>query len=104
MSPKPILSRLRGRCRAKRGGGTPSRPRSTTACPDSALRTMDKVPEARLRGLMAAIVGFELEVLAWRPTLKLSQNMPAGERERVAEALDAQGSTAMARLMRTLAA
>lgn len=66
--------------------------------------TMDKVPEARLRGLMAAIVGFELEVLAWRPTLKLSQNKPAGERERVAEALDAQGSTAMARLMRTLAA
>lgn len=64
--------------------------------------TMDEVPAARLRAMIGAIVGFELEVLAWRPTLKLSQNKPAEERARVADALEASGSVAMARLMRTL--
>lgn len=65
--------------------------------------TMDDVPEDKLRGLLAAIVGFELEVLAWRPTIKLSQNKAAEDRARVAVALEAQGSAAMAQLMRTLA-
>mgnify|MGYP006175572537 CR=1 FL=1 len=32
------------------------------------------------RKLLGGIVGFELEVLAWRPTLKLSQNKPAADR------------------------
>lgn len=62
---------------------------------------MDKVPESKLKGLLAAIIGFELEVQAWRPTLKLSQNKP-GECERVAAGLEAQGSVAIAQLMRTL--
>ena len=66
--------------------------------------TIDKVPEPKLRAMIGAIVGFELEVLAWRPTLKLSQNKPADERARVADALEANGSAAIARLMRTLAA
>jgi transcriptional regulator len=65
--------------------------------------TMDKMPEAKLDGLMSAIVGFEMEVLAWRPTFKLSQNKSAEERTLVADALEKQGSVALAHLMRTLA-
>ena len=53
--------------------------------------------------LARGIVGFELEVRAWRPTFKLSQNKPAGERLRVADALEAQGSPAVAGLMRRFA-
>ena len=65
--------------------------------------TMDKLPEARLRALLAGIVGFELEVLAWRETVKLSQNKNAEDRIRVANGLEAEGSPAIAQLMRTLA-
>ena len=65
--------------------------------------TMDKLPEAKLRALQAGIVGFELEVLGWRETVKLSQNKSAKERERVAAGLESEGSTGVAALMRTLA-
>ena len=64
--------------------------------------SMDKLPEARLRSLLAGIVGFELEVQVWRETLKLSQNKPADERARVADGLESEGSPAIAQLMRTL--
>ncbi len=64
--------------------------------------TMDKLTPAQLRGLLAGIVGFEMEVQAWRPTFKLSQNKSADERARVADALEAEGSAAIAQLMRTL--
>ena len=64
--------------------------------------TLAKMPQGKLRAMMTAIVGFELEVRAWRPTIKLSQNKPAAERERVAEGLDRQGSQALAELMRRL--
>lgn len=64
--------------------------------------TMDKTPPDKLRGLLAGIVGFELEVQAWRETVKLSQNKSADERERVAAGLEAQGANAIAQLMRTL--
>lgn len=53
--------------------------------------------------LRTAIVGFELEILAWRPTIKLSQNKNAAERARIAEGLEAAGSPALARLMLDLA-
>jgi transcriptional regulator len=65
--------------------------------------TTAKLPEAKLRGLLKGIVGFELEVQAWRPTFKLSQNKSGEERARVADGLEAQGSRALAGLMRTLA-
>ena len=45
----------------------------------------------------AGIVGFEMEVRAWRPTFKLSQNKTAEDRAAVAEALEAQGSPAHGR-------
>lgn len=54
--------------------------------------------------LMRGIVGFELEIRAWRPTFKLSQNKPVEERERIAAALESNGSPAIAALMRRLAA
>ena len=53
--------------------------------------------------LSHAITGFEMEVRAWRPTLKLSQNKPEAERLRIADALEAQGKTAIAALIRRLA-
>ena len=65
--------------------------------------TMDKLPPENLRGLLAGIVGFELEITAWRETVKLSQNKPADEIERVASGLEREGSLAIAQLMRTLA-
>jgi transcriptional regulator len=64
--------------------------------------TMDKMPPDKLRAMMSAIIGFEMEVQAWRPTFKLSQNKPADERARVAAGLEAEGSPAIAELMRRL--
>lgn len=64
--------------------------------------TMDKLTPAQLRGLLAGIVGFEMEVQAWRPTFKLSQNKAPAERARVADALEGEGSAAIAQLMRSL--
>ena len=53
--------------------------------------------------MLGAIAGFEMEVRAWRPTFKLSQNKSAEDRASVADALEAHGSPALAALMRTLA-
>jgi transcriptional regulator len=44
-----------------------------------------------------------MEVRAWRPTFKLSQNKSTEDRAAIAEALDAQGSPALATLIRTFA-
>lgn len=63
----------------------------------------ESVPADYWHRLLRGIVGFELEVQAWRPTFKLSQNKPAEERGRIAAGLDASGSPAIAALMRTLA-
>lgn len=63
-----------------------------------------EVPEAEWSKLLGPIAGFEMEVLAWRPTLKLSQNKPPEDRERIAEGLEASGAPALAQLIRTLAA
>jgi len=63
----------------------------------------EDVPQDLWDKLAKGIVGFELEVRAWRPTFKLSQNKPPEERLRVADALEAQGSPAIAALMRRFA-
>lgn len=65
--------------------------------------TMGKVPADRLAAMSKGIVGFEMETQVWRPTFKLSQNKSADDRERVALGLEAQGSQAIARLMREVA-
>ena len=62
--------------------------------------TRDKMDPAKFRQLLAGIVGFELEVRHWRPTLKLSQNKPDGERARLIAGLEAADQPAIARLMR----
>jgi transcriptional regulator len=59
-----------------------------------------QVPEERWDALLRAITGFELVAEQWRPTFKLSQNKPVATRERIAEGLEAQGSHALATLMR----
>ncbi len=63
----------------------------------------EEVAQDRWNQLARGIVGFELEIRVWRPTFKLSQNKPAEERSRVADALEAQGSPAIAALMRRFA-
>lgn len=65
--------------------------------------TMEKSDPAYIDKLMGAIVGFEMEVQAWRPTFKLSQNKSAQLREQVAAGLEEAGSSAMAAMMRGLA-
>lgn len=55
-------------------------------------------------GLFRGIMGFELEVLAIRPTLKLSQNKSADERARIAQGLEGAGHSALARLVRDVPA
>ena len=64
----------------------------------------DETPRALWNKLLGGIVGFELEVLAWRPTLKLSQKKSSEEREAIAAGHEANGSPALAHLMRTLLA
>lgn len=63
----------------------------------------DEASEERWAKLFKGIVGFELEVLAWRPTIKLSQKKSPGERATIAAGLEAAGSPALAQLMRTIA-
>lgn len=65
--------------------------------------TLDKLPPDRMRALMAAIVGFEIQVTAWRETFKLSQNRTTDERARIVAGLDAAGAPALAALMQGLA-
>lgn len=65
--------------------------------------TRERVDPDKIAGLLRGIVGFEMEVRAWRPTFKLSQNKAAEERAAIADALEAQGSPALAALIRTLA-
>lgn len=64
---------------------------------------IDDLPPEKWGRLFGAITGFEMEVKAWRPTFKLSQNKSAEERAMVADALEAEGSPAIAQLMRNLA-
>jgi len=62
--------------------------------------TKDKMETATFEKRLSAITGFEMEIKAWRPTLKLSQNKTAKDRENVAEQLDAQGKRAIAHMIR----
>ncbi len=64
--------------------------------------TRDQTDPAVMDRLLAGIWGFELRVTLWRGTAKLSQNKPEEVRLRTADALAAQGQTALADLMRHL--
>ena len=60
----------------------------------------DKMSAGRYQGLLKAIAGFELQATEWRGTAKVDQDKPAEVRERIAAALEAEGESAMAALMR----
>ncbi len=62
--------------------------------------TRNKMNVQTFDKMLGAITGFEMEIKAWRPTLKLSQNKPAEVREKVAAQLEAQGKRALAHLIR----
>ena len=64
--------------------------------------TRDKMDAVYFDKLLTAIDGFEMEIRAWRPTFKLSQNKTVEERERVIEELDKSGQRALAHMMRNL--
>jgi len=65
--------------------------------------TMDKMARIKRDRMMDMIVGFELTVEVWRPTVKLSQNKPAEERARLIAGLKGEGKLALAALMEQLA-
>ncbi|MEQ1548056.1 MAG: FMN-binding negative transcriptional regulator [Chakrabartia sp.] len=64
--------------------------------------TRDKMSPGLFDKMLGAIVGFEMRVTAWRETAKLSQNKAAVPREKIADALGANGQQSVALLMRQL--
>ena len=60
----------------------------------------DETPQPMWDKLADAITGFELTVVHWRPTLKLSQKKSATERKRIAAELEASGNEPLAAMMR----
>lgn len=62
--------------------------------------TRGKMNPALFSRMTGAITGFEMRITAWRPTVKLSQNKSADERERVIAGIEATGHNALAQLMR----
>lgn len=102
-----IALELEGRVRRMDGDGLSGLLDALTARQEARVEggapwTLDRIDRAALRKNMAAIIGFEMEILAWRPSLKLSQNKSAEDRARIADGLAAQGSLALAELMRNL--
>jgi len=61
----------------------------------------DKMDPEKFDKLCSAIVGFEMEIQAWRPTAKLGQNKPQDVRERAADGLASTGRKAIAHMMRS---
>ena len=64
--------------------------------------TRAKMDPAQFSRMVDAIIGFEIDVTAWRTTLKLSQNKPAAMAARVQTGLAARGHGALAQLMQHL--
>lgn len=62
----------------------------------------EQMEDTKFQSLLRGITGFEMEISAWRSTLKLSQNKPSEVRAKLADHLDKQGQPAIAQLMRTL--
>lgn len=62
--------------------------------------TRDKMGASKFEKMVGAITGFEMEIRAWRPTFKLSQNKSDADRLHAADELEKLGKRAMAHLMR----
>ncbi len=71
---------------------------------DGAPWRAEESSEKMWSGLFRGIVGFELEVLAWRPTFKLTQSKTADERISIADGLEAAGHASLAKLVRDVTA
>jgi transcriptional regulator len=52
--------------------------------------------------MLGAIVGFDMQVTAWRSTIKLGQNKPEAARLQAADGAEGAGRSAIAHLMRNL--
>ncbi|MDB5689000.1 MAG: hypothetical protein JWL91_876 [Sphingomonas bacterium] len=61
--------------------------------------TRAKMAEGRFEAMLAGIVGFDLDVAAWRGTRKLSQNRRADDVAGVVAGLEATGNGGMAALV-----
>jgi transcriptional regulator len=64
--------------------------------------TRDKMADGRFEAMLGGITGFEMEVMAWRSTVKLGQNKSAEVRTAAADGAEAAGNRAIAHLMRNL--
>jgi len=64
--------------------------------------TIDKMDTAIFQKMTKAITGFEMEVKAWRDTLKINQNKSDADRLKVSEKLEKNGQLAMAHLMKNI--
>lgn len=64
--------------------------------------TRDKMADGHFDKMLRGIVGFELEVSAWRSTLKLGQNKPTDVRLAAADGAEASGNRTIANAMRNL--
>ena len=64
--------------------------------------TREKMSPGLFDRMLGGIIGFTLDVTAWRGSKKLGQNKPEEARLAAAEALEANGQRAMAHLMREL--
>lgn len=62
--------------------------------------TTDKMPRADYGKMLDMIVGFRLEVAAWRGTMKVGQNKPEAVRLAAADGVEASGRRGIAALMR----
>ena len=63
--------------------------------------TRDKVDPATIDALLKGVVGFRLEITAWRGTAKLGQTKPHAARIAAADASEGAGRRGIAQLMRS---
>lgn len=63
--------------------------------------TRGKMDAKKFDRMLGAITGFEMEIRAWRPTFKLSQNKTDADRLRAADEVEKTGRRALAHLMRS---
>lgn len=64
--------------------------------------TRDKMPDGLFDKMLRGITGFEIEVTAWRSTVKLGQNKSVEVRNAAADGAEAAGNLAIAHLMRNV--
>ncbi len=62
----------------------------------------DKMSDGLFDKMLRGITGFELEITAWRSTVKLGQNKSADVRHAAADGAEAAGNRAIAHLMRNV--